>query len=1340
MAKRKKSSSAKSADRERRRRRASAKKRDRSNGISDFIEMVQAVESQRGSLPVGGVQALGTLFSMMGEWNNVGSQDYAKVANRLSLLEPEFAISVAAGLLTAPEFQTAKARLELFLHLVVANARGDRRLSLPLVRQCVETDFAHLQIRRMEDPPEDVFISNVVAIGGNYRIFEGSWESADKSLQAVLEALIQSSLSKKLPRVISEVMALLRVSDLVAERAGLSRWTIGTTDLPTDKFLDTNLDLDALASRVSFEWGELAALAVDPAKLTPFALSVAQATEIRGQTLGNSNLERRPMLVTTDRMILANPSGISPAIRRYVLERCVAEGLVEDLHTALRHRNSRLLFRSVLPRVDAPAHIARKAMAALAISEKGSSEWDEVVCSFDVDKYAIVVLLSDDLTGIEETGLGAPGFNQVVVERMTAHVKELAWKIAKSANGGLVLLVYDGIGRGIALGLPEFPPRWHPVVISGPHFETFADSPDSSLLRLWKLRQQMEEAEKANAFVHESNGVLNTYAFWRGQDFRLVPLEVPFPSERPTQLMVGMEFIKDLRVTERREHDPHAALLQPGGNAVVVRRFARTAFFSAMLRRPIYAVESYARLGELLGLYEGDGVNVWLWADRLKESSDAKGMRYRIWEALLSWLDRLVPVLLHERIIGSRPNTVAHLHITLDRPEEWDIRADLSPAMPRLDVNTSESAARVFIPVGFTKFLGRPSNDGERMLLELVAQGLASILGSPDDSAVTEISKKAVAMTMKDADTRFIHLFNATSPTDFIAATNPDSVHRPRVLQKEDFSATARGLAWRVIEQKSGAFTTIEQENPITRRCEVRREERGLMHLRGMDNCLALYRSLVDDLWVEIKGRLEIIDRLSLLEMLMQNIEWIHVDRQQWRRTARAVTALYGDNDDVASISASRETERAGASSWGRVVAEMALSTCPAAGGRPASYEDLDALVAAVSVLVHLAYDSDAIHGGFVEPEMLIYPNGEIEIDLERIESITLPFMLESHAAEFRAAAEGYEGLYNDPSVDSSTTEAGPYREPDFVSAFQAEFGISPAQVIDAVGELAKIGVERAELLIRMTKGELAERLKGALGYTNEEIGDLFAALALVPRKRWDSTPPGFLKRDWEPWRFRRRLSLATRPVVLFGDLDASEVMYGLHHLASSLTYLFNNIRSAWFPEEFFQSQAMRTYRGAVAHRKGSEFAEEVSQELKKLNWLTRTELAMTALGASSELGDIDVLAWSKNESRVLLVECKRLQPARTIGEIVDVLREFQGNAGDSLNRHIRRTVWLKANPGGLFEIMGRHVQSSEIVPVLVTNRFVPMRYRDDLALPPSQIVPFDLLATFITAAPISVP
>jgi hypothetical protein len=660
MAKRKKSSKEKDTKREQRRKRA-LQRLTSADDISEFLQFMHTATVGDEKLSANRAQALAALAAMGGDWRHVGSEAYSGLAREVSKLEPTFAISVASGLLTDPRFQTANARLEVFLNLVVAYARGRARLTALQLRRWLETDLCRLPVRRMEDPPEDVFVSNVIAIGGNYRIFEGTWESSDKNLQALLEAFLQSSLIGQLPGVAKEVLSLLRISDAIANRIGLARWDIDKRDVPTDRFLSKNIDLEEFAQRVVFTRADFAALQVDPKNLIPFTLIVEQAASIRGQSIGQTELDRRPLIFTEEKCILANPSAVSPAVRRYVLDQCAKSGLLGELQRNVRRRNAHVLFETALPRVDAPSAIADAAMTKLPDIAGSEGDWDEVVCAFDTNKYAIVIHLSDDLAEILKTGLSAAAASPERDGRLAEHVAGLARDISGISMGGLVVVIYSGIGRGIALGLPELPQGWHNVVISGPDFETLASSPDASLLRIWKLREQMSQLDAQNVEVHDSNGLLNTYAFWLAHDYRLVPLGFQFPRSRPGLIIPGIEFIRDVRVTERLAHDPHAAFL-PDGSAVIVKRYARQVFFPAMEKRPIYVAEGYMLAGELAGVYENTHLRIWVRASR-PEPGVAREMTFRIWEALLSWLDRLVPVLNKNEIVPNTTNATLTLQI-----------------------------------------------------------------------------------------------------------------------------------------------------------------------------------------------------------------------------------------------------------------------------------------------------------------------------------------------------------------------------------------------------------------------------------------------------------------------------------------------------------------------------------------------------------------------------------------------------------------------------------------------------------------------------------------------------
>src|SRR6476620_1851012 len=113
----------------------------------------------------------------------------------------------------------------------------------------------------MEDPPEDVFVSNVITPNGNFRIFEGTWESSDFYLQTILsvvETLPDNDASRQLRR---EVLAILKLSEEVAARRGLARFSPGSggeNDIPSVE------QMKSLCSAITFTAQDLECLQIMP--------------------------------------------------------------------------------------------------------------------------------------------------------------------------------------------------------------------------------------------------------------------------------------------------------------------------------------------------------------------------------------------------------------------------------------------------------------------------------------------------------------------------------------------------------------------------------------------------------------------------------------------------------------------------------------------------------------------------------------------------------------------------------------------------------------------------------------------------------------------------------------------------------------------------------------------------------------------------------------------------------------------------------------------------------------------------------------------------------------------
>ena len=149
----------------------------------------------------------------------------------------------------------------------------------------------------------------------------------------------------------------------------------------------------------------------------------------------------------------------------------------------------------------------------------------------------------------------------------------------------------------------------------------------------------------------------------------------------------------------------------------------------------------------------------------------------------------------------------------------------------------------------------------------------------------------------------------------------------------------------------------------------------------------------------------------------------------------------------------------------------------------------------------------------------------------------------------------------------------------------------------------------------------------------------------------------------------------------------------------------------------------MKQYIGTVNDERGHAFARSVADQLRKAGWKARNEVKMTELGGSSELGDIDVLAW-KPSGEILLIECKRLQLARTVAEVAGICRRFRGEAKDELDKHVQRKNWVRANTSGLQPIVGFVPDKARLDDRLVTNKHVPMTYLKSLPIKANKIGP----------------
>jgi hypothetical protein len=226
--------------------------------------------------------------------------------------------STFAGLLTVPELQCNCIRLEALVHLSLVSCRANRKPTDKIIARLF-ANFGEGRLGLQEDPAEDVFVTLIRTPRGNFRVLEGLWESAGFYVQRSLNALQLVAPETLFDHINDRVHALLRLSDAVCERAKLGRYQLGN-QIPQDK-LDGQIisSLSSLRRIVRFKEGELAQLGIRPEHLAVFGFDPRTRSQLVGESIGHSTLERYPIAHHKGEYFFLLPTAASAAIRRYII-------------------------------------------------------------------------------------------------------------------------------------------------------------------------------------------------------------------------------------------------------------------------------------------------------------------------------------------------------------------------------------------------------------------------------------------------------------------------------------------------------------------------------------------------------------------------------------------------------------------------------------------------------------------------------------------------------------------------------------------------------------------------------------------------------------------------------------------------------------------------------------------------------------------------------------------------------------------------------------------------------------------------------------------------------------
>ncbi len=1224
------------------------------------------------------------LFARMAEserWAKLEiSLDEATEANRnlcadLSRFSRLQAVALLGSLLTLPEYQSNCIRLELLVALAVMHCHGQKTPNLNDVGRW------YLEIGKSpcvsgEDPAEDVFVTLIQTEETDYRMLEGIWESAGFYTQRVVNVIATMPEEGNFESLKRAVRAMLVVSDIICERAGLHRYQQGS-DTRRATISTTKIGRrDALIERTSILYQDLQARGVLKKDLAPFFLPRQALTELGGQQVALTAIDRHPFIDVGDRLIVVIPTAITTALREFAIWTVNEMGATDQFDLVLSAEYAEILRSTPL--------FGDLKRAPVAWGKRGADRLASFSVAID---RGYVIAFHIFLSSIARHDGG--GFKSAI--ELSHELQESLQRSMRSAEKsheadpdfrrGIHVVVGCGWGKGYDASFSsDGSKKWKFEFISAADLVRLSGLDEMNVRRFWRYEEGLNAVRANGVKIINLNGVLNLFGWMRRNHGHFVPHEDLPPGrispDRPIHINPPLNLLRDLRVEVDQSHDRHSAWDHRGDWHDIQRIQPYPTFPRESMSR-LYACMHCAGDGRLVALYEGEH-KIWLEVDTPNIISSET--HYRLWEMTTEWLHRIGSVL-DDQFEGGGHFGVC-IRFEDDEAALEAIEAEI-PTSPighcSIEISDGGKAALVSLSGGFIHTFREPKNTAESAIVESMLRGLLMLMSMEDPEALVRELK---GLVVPNDAARSFHMFHAHELIDYIRDELPGELIS---INPIDDAISRLGLGWRLHEGESDVVD-------------------------GRDNCTSLLNKAVDALVGDILGSLGHFDRGAVVDRLLLNCLEATRNEQQWKKTSAAVLGLHGDESHVVNEIVSELSRFSGASICSRVLIEMALCACPLEGGVAPAEMELGDLIAKVSLLIRMGGLSDGIYFNALIPRLRISPLGDILFQDDFGNEVVEPTLIQAMGEAFVCSAAGQQKYYLPPEGLDSTREY--FGEP-FWEAWVAETGVDidqTRQILDAVEGKA---IQERVPILKLRRSEFLSVFAGVL--EQEKLIRFIGQYELAPRPHWDKPPPGFKLQEIFPWRFGRRLSLVARPIIRMDDSDDPLLVIAPSMLRRGVLYVLGSAYQGTLDQSFFVSDPMRKeWRGRAGE--GHTFNHKAAEEFEEAGWTVREGIGLPEIlrrGLDRDFGDIDILAWKPGSNLVCIGECKDLSIARNYSEIAALLSDYQGKLKkgkpDKLLRHLERVRMLQDNLPELARFSG--IEAPAIVSALFVSGVVPMQY-----------------------------
>jgi len=1184
-------------------------------------------------------------------------------------------IALLSALLTIPEYQSNCIRLELLVVLAVIYCGGNKTPNLNDVSRWY-SQIGKSPCVYGEDPAEDLFVTLIQTKTADYRMLEGIWESAGFNTQRVVDVVMSMPDKDEFLDLKRSINAILTVADIVCERAGLHRYQKGSEAHKTTIVPAKLGRRDKLIERVLITFKELELLGISKDDLKPFIFPNNALTALRNQEFGLTSLDRHPLIDTGLQLIVSLPTSITTAVRNFALWAVNKMELAEPFDHALSLEYAKL-FRNI-------SILGDLRNAPILWVKVDGDRFASFSTEIDTGYWIAFHVMLPSISNHRHGGFKAfmePSGNLIHALQSSISSAEKSHEENSQFRKGIHIIVGCGWGQGYSLDIQNTGSGfWKLEFIDAADLVILSKLEGMSAQRFWRYEEGLSAIRKSGIEIVNANGTLNLFGWMNKNRGHFIPHE-DIPSDRvsfdrPVHVRIPTNMLLALRADVHQSYDRHSAW-DPRGQWHDAQRLDSRPIFPSESRSRLYACLDALSEKRLVAFYKGRRS---LWLELSTPNIPSSELHFDLWKMATEWLHRVGKAL--DDVIEDGISLGVKIIIEDTQSSMDEAEAEI-PKTPihycSIELQRSAPFAELTFSPGFMNSFRDPKNIGESAVVEGMLRAFLSLAGIEDSNI---FAKNLQTEIVRNDDARSFHIFHAHELIDHLQDQLSKNLLAPNLI---DDAITRLGLGWR-----------------------AHQEDSDIIH--GKNDCTYFLNNVVAILAEDILTTLRNFDRHAIVDRLLLNCLGAMRNEQRWKKTSGAVIGLHGDEPDTRSAIAYQLSEFAGASICSRIMIEMALCTCPLENGVIPAEMELGELLSKISLLIRIGGLSDGIYYNALQPLIKISPLGDILFRDDFGEKVVEPTLVHAIGDSFVGGAPWQRQNYSAPKWNESTREQ--FGE-EFWQAWLAETGVDIDETRNILDAIEWRAIQEQKPILKMHKKEFFRVFSGIAEETT--LVRFIKQFELASRPRWDIPPEGFSRKDLSPWRFGRRLSLVTRPLIRMDDSDDSLLIIAPSMLRHGVYYVLRSAYAGTLDQSFFVSDIMRNkWRGRAGE--GHTFNYKVASFFEKSGWSVREGVSIPELlkrRIGKDYGDIDILAWSPEDNLICIGECKDLSQARNYSEIAALLSDYQGKmkAGkpDKLLRHLERIRILMDNNQELTDFTGIH--SPIVVSALFTSGVVPMQY-----------------------------